>query len=157
MVAAAASFGGCWSASTTLHAERPLLDAGAGDGADPATDGAGDDGPRGDDASTDAAGLEDVAEAAACGMVEHSDGFGDSFCDAVPWGNYNQQLAGDACQAFAMTHIGHACAVAFECADGIQAQGPDDCVTWIYGGPLAGFVRKAAACQCPTNSDPMYK
>jgi hypothetical protein len=55
LVAGTIAIAGCWSASTTLRAERPLVDAGAGDDTDPVNDGAGEVGPRDAEASADVA------------------------------------------------------------------------------------------------------
>lgn len=164
-VAGAMALAGCWSAATTLRAERSLLDGGAGDEAGPPTS----DGAAAvvhQDGATDAMGLEDVAGdggAEACALVQHTDGLGQMFTDCVPLGTYDQQLAEDACRAF----TGAACNPNVVCPASLPDGGLGGTVamvgtsaahvtgSWGYSGPGAGHVSTTAP--CPTYSDPTYK
>lgn len=91
----------------------------------------------------EAAAAADVVDA--CAPAPHSDGFGQSFADCTPAGDYTEQLAVDACEAFTKGTAGAACTPA-ACPEGplvVCTSGlPSSCACWVYGGSNVGHARE---------------
>jgi hypothetical protein len=116
-------------------------------------------------AAPNAAGCECNSPACCDGgacQPQHSDGFGDTFYDCTPLGQYTSTLALEACTAY--TGNAHECA-SFPCRN--PGMGPiicssqalsKDCLCWSFGGSNVGLVDNAGGppgdagtnCFCPS-------
>jgi len=110
-----------------------------------------------------------------CSGVQHDDGLGQTFCDAVPAGTYTEQLATDACEAYVSGKGQWDGSGSNPCASGACSSGdagngdlvvcsyfdPVDCVCWTYQGPDMGDVHDTmmgpSTCLCSVGGgDPMF-
>jgi hypothetical protein len=100
-----------------------------------------------------------VGDDAACppGLVLHSDGLGQSFCDGET--SYTKTLADDACRAFVAFNAGagYTCGLSAACPSAVVASAPAlGCAAWDWQGLAQGHVRRSYgphACGCPNASD----
>jgi hypothetical protein len=92
-----------------------------------------------------------------CALVQHADGYGQSFSDCVPFGTYSLQLALDACEAYAQSGVILPDATVCEpttCGGAEVVEFDNEaCILWEYSGPAMGFAAEGSVggpCVCPT-------
>ena len=110
-------------------------------------------------AEADAAPPAADAAPEACSPLTHSNGYGESFQDCAPLGDWTQTLAAEACQTYA--NQGNVPSTAVVCAltecGGVPAIEFDNeaCILWSWSGASAGHAIEGTLggpCVCPTTS-----
>lgn len=100
--------------------------------------------------------LNGVCASCSSGTVLHDDGLGQAFCDTVPAGTINNQLALDACAAYAAVNGGGTCMT----SGCICYRAATECACWNAGGANVGYVHvepTVCACSDSVGTDTIFK